>query len=345
MGVLQVIADQPGSGKTCLVAVLMNRLAAEGRKAGYYKPFSQRPQSDPDVSFFSRYSLADADGPPMPDPKPTPSENGASPLSSSPVGAEIGKAAAELEAATHLGLVEGPDLDPGNSQPRSLCLQLAEMINSRVVILFRYSRNLDLDTVLAGVEPFADRLAGVVINCVAPYRWREIQQGVVAELRSRGLPVLGMVPEDRTMLGVTVQQIADHLGGRWVQEPVNVDALVDRFLIGGNIMDSGQTYFGRFADQAVVTRAERPDIQMASLMAETRCLVLTGGQEPSEYVKAEALQRDVPLILVQGGTMATAEALGGLLDQATAHSPRKIARFTELAEKHLDQEALASALR
>ena len=38
-------------------------------------------------------------------------------------------------------------------------------------------------------------------------------------------------------------------------------------------MDSGPSYFGRYQNQAVITRAERPDIQMASLMCDTKCLV------------------------------------------------------------------------
>ena len=37
----------------------------------------------------------------------------------------------------------------------------------------------------------------------------------------------------------TVRQIAETLGAHWVQEPVNLDAPVQQFLIGGNIMDSG----------------------------------------------------------------------------------------------------------
>lgn len=146
------------------------------------------------------------------------------------------------------------------------------------------------------------------------------------------------------MLAVTVQQIADHLNGSWINEPVNTQAHVERFLIGGNIMDSGPIYFGRYANQAVITRAERPDIQLACLMEDTRCLVLTGPGELSEYIKVEALQRDVPLIRVTEGTLSTAESLGGLLDHANAYSPWKIQRFSQLMSQHLDLTPLTAAL-
>ena len=146
------------------------------------------------------------------------------------------------------------------------------------------------------------------------------------------------------MLGITVQQIAEELGGRWVQDPVNTDARIDRFLLGGNIMDSGHTYYGRFANQAVIVRAERPDIQMASLMEDTRCLVLTGGGEPTDYVKAEAFERDVPLISVAGSTLSTAEDLAGVLERATIYSQNKVDRFGQLMRQNLDMDTLSALL-
>jgi BioD-like phosphotransacetylase family protein len=105
-------------------------------------------------------------------------------------------------------------------------------------------------------------------------------------------------------------------------------------------MDSGAGYFGRFEHQAVITRAGRPDIQMASLMQATSCLILTGGTEPTDYIKAEALQRDIPMILVQGNTLATAEALSGLLQRSYPPSRQKIERFTALMQQELDLAAL-----
>jgi hypothetical protein len=260
------------------------------------------------------------------------------------LGRAIKSAVDRLEAAADLVLVEGPDLHLPHGEGSRLGPELASLLSSRVLLLFGYVKGLDAATVANAGAPFGDRLAGVAINGVPVYQRREVDDKLLRDLRSRGVPVLGALPEDRAMLAVTVQQIADHLGGSWVQEPVNTDAYIDRFLIGGNIMDSGPTYFGRFQHQAVVTRAERPDIQLASLMGATRCLVLTGGAQPTEYVKAEALQRDVPLILVQEDTLTTAAALGGLLAQANPYSQQKVQRFAELVRQHLDPALLDAAL-
>ena len=100
--------------------------------------------------------------------------------------------------------------------------------------------------------------------------------------------------------------------------------------------------FGRHSNQAIITRGARPDIQMASLTCDPCCLVLTGGDEPAEYVKAEALQKGVPMIVVDTKTIETADSWGGLLDLATSHSKQKIQRFLHLLEEHADMDALAS---
>jgi BioD-like phosphotransacetylase family protein len=257
---------------------------------------------------------------------------------------EIRNTLALLGAAADAVLVEGPDLYGAGGQASSLASQVASLLDARVLLMFQYTRRLDAAAIAAASGPFRERLAGVIINYTPKHRRREISHGLIEELRSKGLPALGAIPEDRAMLAVTVQQIAQHLGGRWVQEPANTDACVGRFLIGANIMDSGPNYFGRFSDQAVIIRSERPDLQMACLACDTRCLILTGGTQPIEYVKVEARKRKVPLILVGSDTLSTAEALEGLLERASPYNPEKVQRFAQLVEQHLNLADLDSIL-
>jgi len=325
-------------------AALLTQMAAEGQRVAYYKPFSNSPGSDPDVSFISETILAATGGPPVPTPLPLPQNGADGPLLPEAQAETIRQSISEIQGTADVLLIEGPNTVFPNGETWSLPFDLADLLECRALLIFPYSNGLDSQTVLSAAELFSTRLAGLVINGVTSYRHRDVEQGVLPQLRTAGITVFGAVPEDRIMLGVTVQQIAEQLGGRWVQDPVNTEAYVDRFLLGGNIMDSGHTYYGRFANQAVITRAERPDIQMACLMEDTKCLVLTGGAEPTEYVKAEAMERDVPLILVDENTLSTAEALEGLLDRATPYSQSKVDRFGQLMRQNLDMAALSAIL-
>ena len=338
MGVIQVVSDRPGAGKTCLIGALLSNFTQQSKKTGYYKAFSSSPAADLDISFVSQQLLSDSLSQVLA-PQPMPSNSGTSSISQ-PVLDSI----RALAAATDLILVEGPDLILDDGQPSSIASDLASLTDSKAILVVQYDGDLDAATVSTLAEPFQERLIGLVINHAPIHRRQEIAHELIQPLFSNGLPVLGAIPEDRFMLSVTVQQIIEHLNGKWVQEPDNINAHVDRFLIGGNIMDSGPSYFGRYPNQAVITRAERPDIQMASLMCDTKCLVLTGGGEPTEYIRVEAGKKGVPLISVAGGTISTAEALNGLLERANPHSLAKVRRFAILMQEHLDLETLIASL-
>ncbi len=340
MPTLLVSALQPGSGKTCLIGALLARLKSKGKRAAYYKPFSLNADNDPDVDFI-REQLLSGDG--LPD-VPAPRQLSESASTGQADLALVQQTARDLTAAVDVVLIEGSDVHSVDGGRSSLSSDIAAVLGCPALLMVRYSDGLDANSVTGACESYGGRIVGVVINCVPPYRGHTVEQGLATEIRSSGVQVLGEIPEDRTMITVTVQQVADHLGARWVQEPVNTDAHLDRFLIGGNIMDSGTTYYGRYSNQAVIVRAERPDIQLASLMEDTKCLVLTGGGDPTEYIKAEAMQRDVPLMAVDDTTLNTAEALGGIIDRATAHSLRKVERFRELLGLHVDMDALTAAL-
>ena len=343
MPVLQITSDQPGAGKTCLAGALLLHLAESGQSGGYYKPFSNHPGDDPDIALATQ-SLQDGQTPShVPQPLPLPQPVGSGPALAGDAAAQVQRTTAELQSQCDWVALDGPELVQ-DGEPSPLALELSSLTGSKVLLLVRYDRGMDPAGVAKAVEPFMDRLAGVLVNGVTRYRAREVNQAVGEALEARGIPYWGALEEDRALLAVTVQQIADHLGGRWAQEPENVDAPVERFLIGGNIMDAGPTYFGRHCNQAVVVRAGRPDIQMAGMMAETRCLVLTGREEAAQYVKAEALQLGVPVILVESDTVETADALGGILDQASPPTRKKVHRFRQLLRGSLDLDARLAEL-
>jgi hypothetical protein len=122
------------------------------------------------------------------------------------------------------------------------------------------------------------------------------------------------------------------------------DGLVEHLMVGGRGMDPGEHYFGVRDSKAVIVRGDRPDVQMAALTTSTACMVMTKGIEPIEYVQYEAREEGVPVIVVETDTIETMEALNGLMDSARFDHPLKLARYSELADEHIDLPALYGAL-
>ncbi len=334
LAILFVFSDRKGSGKTCLVMALLSLLRQQGKSGGYYKPFSAAPEADPDVAAVS------AGFPDLEIPSPVALTAALTPE----LGRQVSERVTALQGSCDLVLVEGPNLEDHTSLIATLDTDLVAALGARELLLYSYRPGLDEDSISPVCGLFGNRLAGVLLNLVTVHRLGEVHRRLIPALSVRNIPVIGAIPEDRGMLAVTVEQIANHLGGRWVQEPGDIGGCVDRFLIGGNIMDSGPSYFGRHSKQAVITRAERPDIQMASFTGDTKCLILTGGAMPTEYIRVEARKHQVPMLLVESDTLSTAEALSGLIEGSSPPTTRKAQRFTELLVQHLDQEALFAVL-
>ena len=338
MGILQITSHHPQAGKTSLASVLLLALAQADKPAGYYKPFSTQAGADPDLAFIQREILTDKGGHEAPPPS---SLETSSQMNESQV-QQLNEAVTTIQASEARIILEGPDLENSGGQPSGLAVQIAAQIDARVVVIFRYSKELAPALLSETSKAFGARLAGVIINCVTKHRLAEVRQTMNAELSLHNIPLLGVLPELRIMHAPTVQQIAETLGGRWVQEPAESGQPVERFLIGGNIMDSGPEYYGRYDNQAVITRSQRPDIQLACLVAGTKCLVLTEGGEPTEYIKAEAMERSVPVMVVEAKTLETVEALAPLLDSSPAHNLAKMQLFAKQIDQHMDMEQLAA---
>ena len=150
------------------------------------------------------------------------------------------------------------------------------------------------------------KVAGIVLNGLTTYMGTQARSELIPELERQGIRVLGELPEDRRLLGVTVGELAQHLEGRFLVWEEGADNLVEHLMIGGLILDSGTAYFEQRENKAVVVRGDRPDIQMAALATPTSCLLLTGGKEPIEYVLYEAEQVEVPIARNRPGNKKTA---------------------------------------
>ena len=314
-----LITGPERSGKTSVAAGVLSWLRDAGRSAVYVKPFSADGAVDGDHVFASGM-LADG------------LDIAVGPAPGALTGSidSAVKAIALLKDEAETVVIEASSISPVD--------ELSEALDAGVTEVHAYSAGQDWAAVVdRAAGRWGNRLLALVVNAVPPYR-----QDAVAESAAQSAADVGtfVIPESRVMIAPTVAQIADHLEAVWTLDPVNTEAPVERFLIGGNIMDNGPTYYGRYANQAVITRAQRPDIQLASMLAETRCLVLTGPGEPTNYVRAEALERDIPLLQVSASTIETADALDRLIDSATAHSLAKARHYAALLERNVGNEEL-----
>jgi len=303
MSSLYITSDKPRAGKTSLAVTIQNKIKNEGKTVSLLNPFSQQNEKITLEAVVESFNSTAQD--------------------------------------TDINIVEGlSNLEDSNAD---LARELVEAIDAKVILVLGYSPSLYSGIALRAQMLFGDRLAGVVINGVTKYKKRVIVKNLVDELQGQGVKVLAVVPEDRRLLGVSVGQLAEHIGGTFLYGEDKKDAFVEHLMIGGLVLDWGVLYFERFENKAVIVRGNRPDLQMAALSTPTSCIVLTASESAIEYVQIEAREEEIPLICVPIDTLDTALVLETLQDRAEFDHPLKQKRFIELIDENGDWVSILGA--
>ncbi|MDO8751520.1 MAG: DRTGG domain-containing protein [Dehalococcoidia bacterium] len=348
MNVLYITSLLGGDGKTAFCAGLSYLMRQRGQTTALFKPVrlgQPTPSSEPDAdaAFFARLQ-----GSPFPSGWPLElglqeAREGLLPLSRQRIAAMLQHLSGQ---ATEV-IVEGPPMTSPQGETVTAAREMADATDARAILLVRYSTKLTSEDVLAAARALEPRLLGVVINAVPRYRGHDANATLITPLQQAGVHVLAVLPEERRLLGVTVGQLAQHLGGEFLAEAhaweEKQDQLLDHLMIGGLVLDWGVHYFGQSETKAVIVRGDRPDIQMAALRTPTQCLVLTGGHRPVQYIEHEAREEGVPVVLVQSDTLTTVQALETLFDRAPAHHAQKAECFARLLSGALAPGVLTPA--
>ncbi|WP_135828514.1 phosphotransacetylase family protein [Halorussus halobius] len=366
MNTILVTATEASTGKTA-VALALARLAAErGLSVGYMKPKGTRLQSNVgktlDEDPMLARDLLDLDA----------EMHDLEPVVYSPTfieqairGREDPDELREQVRGSFQRLSEGKDLmvvEGGGKLTTGGIVNLtdaevADLLDAEVLLLSRYERGGDVDDVLAGVADVRagdasggpdpdgrtgvdDRLLGVLFNAVPDASFDELETEVAPFLDGRDVPVLGVVPREQSLAGVTVADLAAELSAEQLNDAPG-DAFVERFLVGAMSGDSALRHLRRTKDAALVTGGDRPDLQRVALEAPgVKCLILTGGFRPPGAVVGAAEEKGVPVLLVQSDTLTTVERAEDVVRSGRTRDAETVETMRGLLHDHADVDAV-----
>ena len=203
-----------------------------------------------------------------------------------------------------------------------------------VALVVWHRDDMAAEDVVAAAAPFGNRLAGVVFNNVPKLRLHTVQTDLVPTAADAGVRALGVIPQDRVLSSPTAGEIVEFLGGEVIAFGDRLEEPAENVMLGALALDGGIHYYGGTPRKVVITRFDRPDLQMPALETGCQALILTNGGQPIPYVWNRVQELEVPVALVQSGTIATAQKLsGGFLAERGRPTRRKVERMAELAEE------------
>jgi BioD-like phosphotransacetylase family protein len=223
--------------------------------------------------------------------------------------------------------------------------QLAHQLQAPVVLVHAWQDSRSVDPLLEAFGQLGSLLAGVVLNGVPPEAVAGLLEAEVPALERLGIPVLGVMPRSPLLRSVTVEELARRLQARVLCCQERLDLLVETLSIGAMNVNSAMEFFRRRRNMAVVTGADRTDIQLAALEASTQCLILTGAGEPLPQLISRAEELDVPLLKVDHDTLTTVEVIERTFGHVRLNEAVKATYAFRLVEEHCQFDRLDARLR
>ena len=223
--------------------------------------------------------------------------------------------------------------------------QMARALQAPVVLVHGWADSRSVDALLEARQQLGDLLAGVVLNAVDPELLPRLREEIAPALERLQIPVLGIMPRSPLLRSVTVGELGRRLQARILCCQERADLLVETLSIGAMNVNSAMEFFRRRRNMAVVTGADRTDIQLAALEASTQCLILTGAGDPLPQLISRAEELDVPVLKVEHDTLTTVEVIEAAIGHVRLHEPVKASYAMRLVEDHCRFERLFERLR
>jgi BioD-like phosphotransacetylase family protein len=304
LAVLFIVSREEAAGKTALCAGLAINFSNDGGKAGYVKS-----TADADTDFMEQVPGVDI-------------------ISGTDV------------KGYDIVLMEGKLGKSGDDKLSRAAYAAAEKMKAKVIAVEVYPGEAEIYSDV--YQRFGGSFLGVVLNKVPASQLKRVQEEAGARFGAAGIKLLGVIPENRVLMAITVGELAESLGAKILNSEGKSDELVESYMLGALVVDSGLDYFGRKNRKAAVLRHDRPDMQLAALETSTTCLVLGGGEKPpmpSVLDKAES--RGIPIIATSGAINDIITVIESTLLETRFKQTKKLARLAETVRQNLNIKALA----
>jgi hypothetical protein len=214
-----------------------------------------------------------------------------------------------------------------------------------VLVVVKYRDEVRImDDVLAMQGYLKELLCGVIINRVPAEASAFVKEMVLPYLKKRGLNVYAVLPDQRELEALTVDDLIKSLEAEVLTRSPNFQAIVESLTVGAMTADVALSRFRQQVNKAVITGGDRTDIQLAALETSTTCLVLTGNLQPSPLIVKQAEEFGVAILLVPTNTMETIEKIERIFGKTRLGQPEKLRKFEQLMAANLDLPQLYQCL-
>ena len=248
-----------------------------------------------------------------------------------------------IEGTGHAGV--GSVFDLSNAS-------VAKLLGAKVVIVCPGGIGRPIDEIAlnkalfdqAGVE-----IVGAILNKVEADKIPLIAEYAGIGLARLGVPLLGVLPVQKMLSAPNLSQIAEEIGGRWLNvQPLGIKQRVYRVVVGAMTAKRIVDYLQ--PGTLIITPGDRDDIILAAISSSRlpgdtiAGLVLTNDIRPHAKLLELLAQTEIPVIAASDESYTIASKIHSMTVKTQPQDTDKFPVIKRLITEHVDMKALLRAI-
>ena len=194
----------------------------------------------------------------------------------------------------------------------------------------------------SGVE-----VVGVILNKVLPDKIDFIRDFASRGLKKLGVPLIGVVPLQETLVYPNLDQVAEETKARWIHQPAGLRR-VRRVVIGAMSARRAAEYF-RVNGTLVIVPGDREDLLEAFIEGggakSLSGIILSNGLLPNEAIMKKLTDAGIPVAAVEAESFAVTARINNMTVKTMRQDSDKIPIIEKMIRDSVDIPALLKSIK
>ncbi len=229
----------------------------------------------------------------------------------------------------------------------------AKMLGSKVIIVASGGIGKPVDEIAMNKALFDDRgveCIGVILNKVVPEKMEKIRKYASIALERLGVPLLGMLPLEKSLSNPNLSQIVEETGASWLVPLVKGRSQrADHIIVGAM---SAQRMFDCIGKNTlIITPGDREDLLFSLLAASGTTdgpkisgIMLTNGLMPSERILSMLRQVGVPVAATNRECFETTRRISQMIVKTQPGDSDKVSTIETLIRENVDLDRILKSI-
>jgi len=223
---------------------------------------------------------------------------------------------------------------------------VAKLVKAPVIMVVEGGIGSTIDMLNMNLALFREEgvhILGIIVNKVIPDKIDRVRYYLNAWLEPRGIPILGLIPYEKSLAYPVMRTVADSVAGLTTHNPEKLDNKVEDIMAGSLIDTPELKSFENILLVAAVRQLEPALDKINSIMKVMRKnksplsgIVLTGQGMPESRSIDYILKHKIPMIRTELDTYSSVLQISKIEVKINRNTPWKVRRAVELIREHVD---------